>query len=510
MKILRNIATFGPALIISGYVYYSIQNVWNLPVKIALYSGIALTLLLLFFNLDRIKTGFRLRSAQYGTNTALVTLMVVGILGMVNFIGKKHHARVDLTTAKLYSLSDQSKKVAQGLKGDLKILYFHKDPSTTMNDLMTEYKSANSGRINFKMIDPQKDPGMAKQYSISRFGEIVVAYGDKNEKVESIQEEAITNAILKVTREKNRVVYFIQGHSEADIEDNNEEKGFAVAKKAIEGQNYSVKSINLAQNPVVPDDCSVLVIAGPKVALLPTETKLLDNYVDVGGKVLLLQDPDTNSGMDELLKKWKIGMDSDIVVDSSGIGQLFGMGPAAPLVANYESHAITKGLTRSMTFFPLARSVKTVENAASQFNSSVLFKTSESSWGEKNLKSGSAEYNEGVDEKGPLALGVVSTKSVTLDEKAKKYGKEARVVVVGDSDFSNNNYFHQQRNGDLFLNIISWLAEDEDLISIRPKSQENRAIQLTRASSSMLFWVTLVLLPGSALVSGILVWLRRR
>jgi ABC-type uncharacterized transport system involved in gliding motility auxiliary subunit len=186
------------------------------------------------------------------------------------------------------------------------------------------------------------------------------------------------------------------------------------------------------------------------------------------------------------------------------------MGPAAPLVATYESHAITKDLTRSMTFFPLARSLKTVENSASTFNASPLFKTSESSWGEKNLKSGSAQFDEGTDNKGPVILAMVSTKSLSEDDKEKKYGKESRVVIIGDSDFASNNYFQQQRNGDLFLNAVSWLAEDEDLISIRPKSQENRAIQLTRASSSILFWMTIVLLPGGALMSGILVWLRRR
>lgn len=246
------------------------------------------------------------------------------------------------------------------------------------------------------------------------------------------------------------------------------------------------------------------------MALLPTEGPLIDKFVDQGGKVLLLQDPDTTAGIDDLLKKWKIGLESNIVVDSSGIGQLFGMGPAAPLVSTYESHPITKDLTRSMTFFPFARSVKTVENASSAFNSTTLFKTSEASWGETNLKGGSARYDEGADIKGPVALGIASTKTVTVDEKEKKRGKEARVVVIGDSDFATNAYFQQQRNGDLFLNTVSWLAEDEDLISVRPRTQEARSIQLTRASSSILFWVTMVLLPGSALVSGILVWLRRR
>jgi len=509
MKQLKSVAGLGPFLIVAGYIYYSVVSIWNLWVQVVLYTGIALTLVMLAFNLGRIKASFRRRATQYGTNTVVMTVIVVGILGMMNFVGKRHHKRVDLTSAQLYSLSDQTRKIVKDLKSEVKIYHFAKESNPAIHDLLTEYKSINDSKINFKVIDPQKDPGLAKQYSVRSFGETVVASGDKHEKVETSQEEAVTNAILKVTREKNKVIYFTQGHNEADI-NSQEGKGYAMAKKGIENQNYEAKGVNLATSPSIPSDCSGLVIAGPKVALLPTETALIDKYVDAGGKLLLLQDPDTDAGLDELLKKWKIGIDNDIVVDSSGLGQLFGMGPAAPLVATYESHAITKELSNSMTFFPLARSVKTVENTNSQFNSSVLFKTSESSWGEKNLKGGSAEYNEGVDVKGPVALGIASTKTVLADDKEKKYGKEARIVVIGDSDFANNAYIRMQRNGDLFLNTVSWLAEDEDLISIRPKSPESRTVQMTEGRSMLLKWLTLVFLPGGVLVTGIVVWVRRR
>ena len=510
MKFLKNIASFGPALIIGGYLYYSVQNIWNLPVQIIFYAGLALTLLMVFFNMHRIRESFKLRSTQYGSNTVVVLLLVLGILGVVNYLGKKHHKRFDLTTAQIFSLSDQSNKVVKGLKGAVKILYFDKEPSSQLNDLMAEYKGIDPSKIDFKTIDPWKEPGQAKEYGITRPKETIVAYGQKKEKVENLQEEAITNAILKVTREKNKVVYFLSGHNERDLSDGQDAKGFAVAKKAMEAQNYEVKTLSLAEKPSIPEDAAVLVIAGPKVALLPTEAAAIDQYVDAGGKVLLMVDPDINPGMGEELKKWKIGLDDDIVVDASGMGQLLGMGPAAPLVTQYETHPITKDLTRSMTYFPLARSVRLVEDPNSQFKSSLLFKTSKDSWGETNLKSGSAEFNEGKDIKGPVPLAAVSVKTITGDEKTKKYGKEARTVVIGDSDFASNQYFNHQRNGDLFLNTISWLAEDEDLISIRPKNQENRAIVLTRAGGTILFWLAVVLLPASALFSGIWVWRRRR
>ncbi len=509
MKLLKNIASAGPFLIIASYIYYDYVKVWDLKVQVVLYAGIALTLLLLGLNLDRIKASFSKRSTKYGTNTIAMIIVVFGILAMINFVGKRHHKRLDLTSGQLYSLSDQTQKIVKGLKNEVRILHFAKEPNPALRDLIIEYESLNNSKLHFEMVDPQKDPGLAKKYGVRSFGETVVASGEKHEKVDNSQEETVTNAILKVTREKNKVIYFTQGHNEADV-NGQEGKGFSAAKRAIENQNYEAKTINLAQGSSIPDDCSAIVIAGPKVGLLPTEAALIDKYVDSGGKVLLLQDPDTDAGLDGQLKKWRIGLENDIVVDSSGLGQLFGMGPAAPLVPNYESHPITKDLSNSMTFFPLARSVKTVENPDSQYSSQLLFKTTDNSWGEKNLKGGSAEFNEGVDTKGPVALGAVSTKTVTGDDKEKKYGKESRIVVIGDSDFANNSYIRMQRNGDLFLNSVSWLAEDEDLISIRPKSPENRTIQMTEARSKMLKWLSMILLPVGVLVTGISVWVRRR
>jgi ABC-type uncharacterized transport system involved in gliding motility auxiliary subunit len=509
MKLLKNISGFGPLLVLGGYLWYSIFNVWSIPLQIVVYLGAALMVLWIGINFERIKSSFGKRSTQYGTNTVLMIAIVIGLLGLVNFLGKKHHKRFDLTSAQLYSLSDQTEKVVKGVKTEVNIYHFAKERSPAWDDLLTEYKDLNPAKINYRVIDPQKDPGLAKQFKVRSFGETVVACGEKNEKVESSQEEAVTNAILKVTREKNKVIYFLQNHKEGDLE-SRDDNGYATLKKAIGNQNYEVKTLTLAQNPSIPDDCAALIIAGPKVALLPTEVSLIDKYVDAGGKVLLLEDPDTDVGLGDLLKKWKLALDNDIVVDSSGLGQLFGMGPAAPLVATYETHPITKDMANSMTIFPMTRSVKTVENPESQFNSQVLFKTSENSWGETNLKGGSAEYNEGKDVKGPVALGAVSTKTISGDEKAKKYGKEARVVIIGDSQFANNNYIRLQRNGDLILNTISWLAEDEDLISIRAKSVESRTVQMTMARSRTLFWLSLIFLPGCVLVAGIVVWIRRR
>lgn len=530
MNALKSIASFGPVLIILAYVWYSIQGVWDYRVQIALYGGLILTLAMVALSFEQLKAGLRRRSAQYGANTALMVVMVVGLLGMINFLAKKYQERWDLTSNKLYSLSDQTEKLVSGLETEVEVIHFDKDPNPGLDDLMKEYVALNPSALSYRKVDPQAEPGLARKFEVNRFGEILVVAGEKRETVEAAQEEDITNSILKVTREQDKVIYFTKGHSEADIENSREERGYAAAKQAIENQNYRVQSINLAEAGSIPEDCSALVIAGPAVALLPTETALIDGYVDAGGKVLLLLDPDLDSGLKELLEKWKIGVEDDIVVDSTGLGQLFGMGPAAPLVTSYESHPITDDLENTMTVFPEARSLKTVDHEDSSFSSRELFRTSERSWGEKNLVDGSAEFNPDVDIEGPVVLGVVSTLSLSSaadsngaqdedggedsdpneSEKEGSFGKEARVVVIGDSDFANNAFLRLQRNGDLFLNAVSWLAEDEDLISVRPKDSENRGVQMTSADSRTLFWVTMVVLPGAALGLGVLVWSRRR
>ncbi len=530
MNVLKSIASFGPVLIILAYVWYSIQGVWDYRVQIALYGGLILTLAMAALNFEQLKAGLRRRSAQYGANTALMVVMVVGLLGMINFLAKKYQERWDLTSNKLYSLSDQTEKLVSGLETEVEVIHFDKDPNAGLDDLMKEYVALNPSALSYRKVDPQAEPGLARKFEVNRFGEILVVAGEKRETVEAAQEEDITNSILKVTREQDKVIYFTKGHSEADIENSREERGYAAAKQAIENQNYRVQSINLAEAGSIPEDCSALVIAGPAVALLPTETALIDGYVDAGGKVLLLLDPDLDSGLKELLEKWKIGVEDDIVVDSTGLGQLFGMGPAAPLVTSYESHPITDDLENTMTVFPEARSLKTVDHEDSSFSSRELFRTSERSWGEKNLVDGSAEFNPDVDIEGPVVLGVVSTLSLSSaadsngaqdedggedsdpneSEKEGSFGNEARVVVIGDSDFANNAFLRLQRNGDLFLNAVSWLAEDEDLISVRPKDSENRGVQMTSADSRTLFWVTMVVLPGAALGLGVLVWSRRR
>ena len=495
--------------------------------QMAFYVGLVLIVVFCIVNFSKIQAAMKTRSVRYGSVAGVTVLLVLGILALVNFLNFRHHGRLDLTEEKLYSISDQSRKVVDNLETEISIYGFFTTEMGRINfqDLMQEYRYGSSNLV-YAVIDPQEDPGTAVQYEITRDGQVVVASGDKREMVDDFTEEKITNAIIKVTREEEKFIYFLNGHGEREL-DGFDPEGLSVAKEAIEKQNYQVESYNLAQENQIPADATVIISAGPKVDFLPNEEVLLNQYLALGGKFLLMVDPDSKFKMDDFLARYGFALGGKTVIDGSGLGQVFGLGAAAPLVAEYQDHPITSGLGRVMTFFPMAQGLTTTESDLG-YETVALAKTSPSSWAESDLESGEVAFDEGQDTEGPLDLVIVATLSVDSETTAQGEGeeesmtqedvpetsnstqREARFALYGDSDFAANGYFDGGANGDLFLMTVSWLAEEADLIAIRPKSPENRRIEVTFGQSRLLFLVTVILLPLATLVLGISVWRRRK
>jgi ABC-type uncharacterized transport system involved in gliding motility auxiliary subunit len=360
-------------------------------------------------------------------------------------------------------------------------------------------------------VDPDKNPEKAKMYDIRSYGTIVVQCGTKEEKIQEDTEKELTNAIIKVTREANKVVYFVEGHGEARTEDT-EQVGYSYVKNALEEANYDVQTVFLAQQGKVPEDCSLLVVAGAQKEFLPNEVDIIRTYIDQGGKVFLLFDPGVHTALEDMLRIWGIEVGNDVVVDVSGIGQLFGIGSVGvPIAAQYGTHPITEKHKGIMTFYPLARSVSFQKGGRKELEGTELAKTSSSSWAESDLEvlKGRAEAKKDPNEKrGPISLSVAVR--VGIGEEGPSDEKGARLVVFGDSDFAKNRYFPQQGNGDLFLNCISWLAEEEELISIRPKQPGFNPLSLTRAQGRNIFIFSVILLPLGVLVAGTVVYVKRR
>jgi ABC-type uncharacterized transport system involved in gliding motility auxiliary subunit len=510
MKLERNelarfLWTLAAALLIAGYLRYTIQGELLRFSKGLLIAGAVLTVAAIATGFPYILKFFSKRSSQMGTNTTILAIAVITILALANFVGFRHHKRFDLTTEKLFSLSDQSKKVVGGLQNDVTIVRFAKSTDTPLDDLMSEYTNLNR-HLKFQTVDPQQKPDVAKQYGATRMGDVIASSGSRTEHIEpgtrgQVSEEDVTTALLKLTRDKSKTVCFVTGHGEKSLSDTSG-AGYSVAEQGLKKETYAVKSVNLVSENGVPSDCDVLVVAGPTQSYFPQEATMISKFLEAGGKAVIEVDPETDPKLEDVFRAWNMNVGNNVVIDASGMGRLIGAGPGIPLVTDYGASPITKGFDGSMTFFPLARTVSVAEKSKSDPEAVELLKTSARSFTTANLKQKEIKYNPKTDTLGPLSLAVAASRTTG--------GKGERLVVIGDSDFASNQAISQARNGDLFYNTIDWLAHDENLISIRPKSPANRRVNMTEAQAAALKWLDLVFLPGVVILSGVYIWWKRR
>ncbi len=526
-KYLQKLDTLGLLLLVAAAIWFSISNVWdkwNLGLAIA---GGVLVIVGIAANYRQILSSLGKRSTKYASNYVISVILVIAIVSGLNYIGQRHPKRFDMTAIGRYTLAPQTVQVLDKLDKDVQIkAFFPGGDYAPLKELLTQFRTESS-HVRYEFIDPDRRPELAKQHSVSvygisqnpfsgaqtKFGTVIVAYGDRTEKIEKrseeVKEEDLTNSIIKVRRAEVKKVYFIQGHGEKDPSDV-EQSGYSEAKKRLEDQGYVVDVVNLAEQGKAPDDAKVLILAGPTTEPFPQEMQFINDFLNQkSGGLLLLADPPPSPSFEAFLKDWGVKADKDLVLDVSGVGRLMGASESIPLVLQYENHKITSRLKNIMTFFPLIRSLQPEPNPPAGVTVETLFKSNERSWGETNLGSRAASFDPDSDLKGPLPLAVAITKEIKPSSDTAPAVK-SRMVVVGTSNFAVNSYFPEQGNGNLFMNMTSWLSEDEDLISIRPKDPQDRRIVLTQSQLSMVMWFVVALLPGIALVAGIVVFVNRR
>lgn len=460
------------------------------------------------------------------SNTALAFIAFIGILVLLAITGQRHPMRLDLTERKRYSISEQSQKIAKSLKDTIQIKAFYQEgdlKGDQTRDLLETYLY-HSKKINYQFIDPDREPSLAKHYQIRTYGTLVLEGFGKTQTITTVDEESITNAILKLSQEQERVVYFLTGHGERDISDF-EKDGYSTAKGTIQKENFRVNTLNLMAEPRIPEDAALVVVANPEKPLLANELEALQQYLDQGGSVMVMLEPFSDGGLQEFLKSYGITLTSDIVVDN--MSRVFGANYLIPVVTQYGFHKITDGFNIA-SFLPTARSVVPAGDSPDSVSLTELALTSEYSWADTHYRFGQSEppnFDESEDKKGPVTVAVIaaiSTDSNGGDQKSDQQSSsepketpgprgQAQLAVFGDSDFASNGYFNLQGNADFFLNSINFLGQQENLISIeRPKPPATPLI-LSRSQSQLLFWVGMLLMPAVVLASGLAVYrLRRR
>jgi len=436
-------------------------------------------------------------------------LVVLGIISVANVLADRYNKSYDSTSNKRYSLSDQTAKIVKGLSQPVSISYFDKTSGfSNAKDLLERY-STLSARVKLDYIDPDKNPNAARAAGITKYGTTVVQIGAKKEDAKSLTEEEVTGAIIRDLKSNTRNVCFLTGSGEHQLDDT-DRGGLSHFKELLTKDDYTSKTVNLLEKAEVPSDCTVIVVAGPKTDYQAPAIDAIKKYVEGGGRAMFLLDPPLkigkatadNDALDNVLQSWGVSVEKDLVLDLSPVGQLLGVGPQIALVSTYDSHPIVNELKGTATGFPLARSltVKSTDKSTVE----KLFESSDSSFATTKLNSANVNPSDPSNKRGPLTIAAAGSYNTG------KENSQGRFVVVGSSSWLANSFISFNGNGDLAMDAMNWLSSDEDLISIRPKPQDDRKVNMTRAQFNWVRLSSQFLLPGALLLAGLSVWWRRR
>lgn len=467
---------------------------------------------------------FSTRQARYWFMTVVSVIVAAAVFVAVNYVSSRRNYRWDLTSNQQFSLSDQTKNVLAKLDAPLQIQVYDRD-FQQHRDRLREYEYVSS-QLTTEFIDPDRQRTAAQQAGIQQYGTYVIKYKDRTERVTSSAEQDITNGIIKAVSGETRKVYFTQGHGEKDPT-SSERDGFNAIAEALKRENYAVEPLALAQTGSVPEDASLVVVAGPANDFFPPEVEALTKYLDKQGKLLLMVDPAVKpdtlplTNLVALAKDWGIEVGTDVVIDTSGMGRMFGSDASSPVSLSYPPHAITERFNNVITVYPLARSVVPVAGGTNGRTAQPFIETSAQSWAERDLSSlstGAGLDEAKGDKAGPIALAAAvsvpaPTPADAKPEDAKKEDApkpETRVAVVGDSDFGANFALGVSGNRDLFMNIVGWLSQQENLISIRPREASDRRLTLTVTQQIWMILTAMIVVPGAVFGAGIYSWWRRR
>ena len=459
-------------------------------------------------------------------------LIVIAVVSLINIIANKRFLRKDFTAGRQFTLSGHSKTLLKELeknKKDIKMLFFRTPGylTGTVEDLLKEYK-ARCSVLSIEFISPEKDPLRAKDYEIRSigvpygggrlYGTLIILCSGLKESVDVIKmdfrqaggqhqpyidikenlEKEISSALLQMNKAKKKV-YFLMGHGEVDLDDE-QDTGWLQAKGLIAGENYGVDKIYLASIGKIPNDCDVLIIGAPRKNFLEKEYDILNKYLEEGGRILVMLEPFASMNINKFLNKWGVKKSGKLVLDPASC---YFFQANLPVVSEYDPHKITEKLKYTSTVFPAAAPITIMDESPEGVDVQGIIKTSSDSWAETDIHNQEMGFDKNVDDEGPINIFAVISKKI--DEE-----REARMVVIGDSDFACNYYIRMMGNMDLLLNTLNWLAGKEEMVGIRSKPVDRREMFLTVINLKFILYFCIIILPVLVIISGVVVWLRRR
>lgn len=476
-----------------------------------------------------------------GLNSGAAILLLLALLGMVNYLSSRHYLRFDLSRDQFYRLSDKTAALVASLPGPVKISVFiqpgHEIYQLAYEDvinLLREYEYVSGGGIQVERIDPDRNLSRAEEimtrFELEEPNVVIVEHGERRtvvradelmeidfsptvqgrmpEKVSFRGEQAISSAILSVTQPDRPRVYFLQGHGERNFDDRDEYVGMSGAGRLARRDDIDLLPFSFTQQNSLPEDADALIIAGPARAFAAGEIERIAAFVNRAGRLVLMLNAETDAGFGSLLESWGIHSVNSIVVDPTRTLSGFDL-----LVADYADHPIVSSLKGITTVFywpralPLRDAGPVDTRAADEFKAVPLAVSSPNAWAELELEQRPQRFDAGSDLKGPVPVALAvergSLESMAMDIRP------TRAVVFGDVDFASNSGL-SGGNGDLFMNALNWVLERDRLMAIAPKPVEEARLMISRRQLSALFLVVVTGAPLLAALAGVFAWLRRR
>ncbi len=500
------IVTFGILLFSAWSVYPELKALLAV-LSIALLGSVG-------FLVMENRAALRTRTASFGSQSFLTVLITLSIVAVLNFLAYKHPKRWDMTKEGLNTVSDQTVKVVKGFKTPIKAMLF--SPVTSREKyrpLLEQYRDLNP-EFTIEYVDIQKDITRVRQAGIKKPETLQLVVGTRDVKVEdTITEEKLTNALIKLSKEKSQVLCAITGHGEKNFM-GNEADGYSVVRTRLVDQSYEVKVVNLMTEAgqKIPDSCQAIAIVGANKAFFAPELKAIEDYLANGGRAIIAFDVDVKGGENApelvaLAAKWHVQPTLGIVIDAtSRLANLDASVPLMPMVSR--EHPITRDTPgETAAAFPFLRPLEQIPNPPAGLKLTWLAQTLPSSFlvtDFKQLATGQVKADSG--KKGPFR-GAYAVDGKLADSKATR---NSRIVFFGSSLFAMNQFMRFGNNLDFFLNSVSWLLEDETLISIRAKEATGAKLELSERENAFTRLVTVILIPLFIAIGGTVIWAMRR
>ncbi|MFC1750025.1 GldG family protein [Pseudomonadota bacterium] len=450
---------------------------------------------------------------QIKLQNIVFVLLFLGAVGLLAWVSKQYSYQADWTANARNTLSSASIDLLKEIKGEVRVQVFSSDVGPLRKRIANLIERYQRYKSDFKLefINPDVEPELVRELGITIDGELLLHYQGRQEKVSAWDEQSITNALQRLMRSDERWLVFVEGHGErSPFGEANHDLSSWAQELSVKG--FSLQGINLATQGMIPDNTSVLVIAGPQVDFLPGEVAMIEAYLIRGGSLLWLTDPDGLYGLDVVAELLGVTPEPGVIVDPTA--QMFAINdPTFTIVGDYGMHPVTRNFD-VLTIFPRAvgLSFETALDQQSGWQGDAFLTTSERGWSETGVMAGEIEFNDMDDVPGPLTVGISLTRSVARGDgdDSGDVSREQRVVVVGDGDFISNTYLGNGGNLALGMNMVNWLSQDDQLISIPVKTAVDGSLTLSQAHSLIIGFGFLLVLPLSLLGGGVAVWLKRR